>query len=388
MRITVSVSLETATATAATEIVRSAIDDLGGQRADVAFLFVSRHHADDAEEALRIVSETLGARHVVGCTAESVLCGADEHLDRPALSLFAASMPGVEIDSFELPWPQDDSDVAKEALRGRVPADAETLVLFGDPYTFPAEAFVREMGASRPDVCIVGGMASSARSIGENRLFVGARALSSGAVALTFSGGVEVRSVVSQGCRSFGKPLVITRCEDNVIHELGGRPALERFTEQVSELTDGEREVLANGLHIGRAVDSGRASDGDGEFLIRGVLGFVKENGSMVIGDDAVRGQTIQFHLRDPGSASDELRRLLARAHERLDGDAAGALVFTCNGRGTRMFETPSHDARAIRERFGELPVAGFFAAGEIGPVGSESFLHGFTAVTVLFRGR
>ena len=64
----------------------------------------------------------------------------------------------------------------------------------------------------------------------------------------------------------------------------------------------------------------------------------------------------------------------------------AGALVFSCNGRGTRLFPEPHHDARAIRAEAGDIPLAGFFAQGELGPVAGQNFIHGFTASVALFE--
>ena len=106
----------------------------------------------------------------------------------------------------------------------------------------------------------------------------------------------------------------------------------------------------------------------------------------MMVGDVPRAGQTIQFHLRDPSSASQEMEMLLEESVGRLNSPVAGALLFTCNGRGPRMFDRPHHDASMVSRVFNGSPLAGFFAAGEIGPIGSSSFLHGFTAVTVLFH--
>jgi small ligand-binding sensory domain FIST len=63
----------------------------------------------------------------------------------------------------------------------------------------------------------------------------------------------------------------------------------------------------------------------------------------------------------------------------------AGALVFSCNGRGQSMFGEPDHDATLVQHELRSPPAAGFFAAGEIGPVGGRSFLHGFTATLAVF---
>jgi small ligand-binding sensory domain FIST len=64
----------------------------------------------------------------------------------------------------------------------------------------------------------------------------------------------------------------------------------------------------------------------------------------------------------------------------------AGALLFSCNGRGNRLFGVPDHDASTLRAEAGDIPVAGFFAQGELGPVGGQNFIHGFTASVALFE--
>jgi small ligand-binding sensory domain FIST len=229
-------------------------------------------------------------------------------------------------------------------------------------------------------------MASGSNQPTGNRFYYGEEVFDQGGAAVLFRGGRNISTVVSQGCRPFGKPLVVTACEDNLILELGGQPAWQKFVEQVEVTEDSDRERLTEGLHVGRAVDSRSASEGSGNFLVRGVLGFVKENGAMMVGDVPRAGQTIQFHLRDPSSASQEMETLLEERVGQLNSPVAGALLFTCNGRGRRLFSTPSHDASCLQQLLGPLPVAGFFAQGEIGPIGNTNCLHGFTASIALFE--
>jgi small ligand-binding sensory domain FIST len=227
-------------------------------------------------------------------------------------------------------------------------------------------------------------MASGGDAPGSNTLVVGSTSYDSGAVAVVIGGGVRIRPVVSQGCRPIGRPLVITRAEANVIVELGGRPALERLREIYGDLPEADRQLVRSSLHVGRAASEYRDAFRQGDFLVRNVVGADPESGVIAVGDLMRTGQTIQFHVRDAASADEDLRRLLCDT--RGGAAPAGAIVFTCNGRGTRLFDEPNHDARCVRDCLGPIPVAGFFAQGEIGPIGRRTFLHGFTASIAVFE--
>jgi small ligand-binding sensory domain FIST len=184
---------------------------------------------------------------------------------------------------------------------------------------------------------------------------------------------------VSQGCRPIGQPLVVTRAERNVIYELGGQPALERLMSQISELDSETRTKAARGLHIGLVIDERKPDFGAGDFLIRGVLGADRSAGAVAIGDDVEVGTTVQFQIRDAESADQDLRALMTGV------TAEAALVFTCNGRGTQLFGAPNHDAALLSDYLPTSPIAGMFCAGELGPVGGRTLVHGFTASLALF---
>ena len=96
-------------------------------------------------------------------------------------------------------------------------------------------------------------------------------------------------------------------------------------------------------------------------------------------------GQAVQLQVRDAATAGEDLAAAVGAGVERLGGPAAGALLFTCNGRGSHMFDVPDHDAALFDRVAGGAPAAGFFCAGEIGPVGDRNFVHGFTATMALF---
>ncbi len=170
-----------------------------------------------------------------------------------------------------------------------------------------------------------------------------------------------------------------------MVFELAGEPPMERLREIVGAMPTPDRELVQLGLHLGRVIDEYKSEFGQGDFLIRGVLGADPKTGAIAVGDLLEVGQTVQFHVRDAATADEELRTLLDRTVRELPGHPAGALLFTCNGRGTRLFPTPHHDASLVSSYLGGAPMAGFFCAGELGPVGGKNFLHGFTASLVVF---
>ena len=191
---------------------------------------------------------------------------------------------------------------------------------------------------------------------------------------------------VSQGAAPFGREVTITSAEGNVIHELAGRPALETVERIIAELAPRERAIIAGGLLVGIVIDSGQPEYEQGDFLVRGVLGADPEAGSLVVGATVREGQVVRLHARDARSADADLRRALRLRTEAMNGrPPAGALLFSCNGRGQAMFGMPNHDAALVDSELQGAPAAGFFAAGEIGPVGGRSFLHGFTATLAVF---
>jgi len=246
--------------------------------------------------------------------------------------------------------------------------------------------FLRLLDGHLPGVPLIGGMASSARQPGENLLVRNDQVLSDGFVGLSLSGPVEIETVVSQGCRPIGTTLVITKARDNVIEQLGGRPALSALRETIESLSEADKSLLGNGLLIGRAISEYRESFNRGDFLVRNLMGVDQSSGAIAVTDYVRVGQTVQFHVRDAATASEDLSLLLGPQQSESARPAAGALLFSCNGRGSRMFDTPCHDISAARAAMPQTPVAGFFAAGELGPVGGKNFIHGHTASLALIR--
>jgi small ligand-binding sensory domain FIST len=257
--------------------------------------------------------------------------------------------------------------------------------MFVDPYTFPAEALLTEIATRAPGLPVVGGLAAAEPPA--PALFHGDAVAHVGAVGVALED-VEVHCCVSQGASPLGPEMVVTAAQDNVIYELASRPALDRLIDAIAkELSPAEQALASQGLLVGIVIDENRPEYDRGDFLVRGLLAVDEQERSITVGERVRVGQTVRLHARDALSADEDLRVVLGQTARELHGRAAGALLFTCNGRGSQMFGAPGHDAGALEHEIGPAPAAGFFCAGEIGPVGHRSFVHGFSTSVALFAG-
>ncbi len=377
------------TSRALDEVCTRALELLQG-KPDLAMVFFSPHHAAAADTIAASVQPRLTARCLLGCNGEAIVGNDQEIEEGPAMTLWLASWSqSVNLASFHLMLEQTPDGFSllgwPDALTEADPSQS-ALLLLGDPFTFPVDAFLQQVNENHPHLRVLGGMASGGRGAGESSLLLGAQAFTDGAVGVLLQGPIKLRSIVSQGCRPIGHHMVITRARDNIIEELGGQPPLARLEQLWRELSPRDQQLFQQGLHIGRVINEYQGEFQRGDFLVRNVMGVDRQTGALAVTDRVRVGQTMQFHVRDAETADEDLHALLhmdVSAHQQRPG---GVLLFTCNGRGTRLFPKPHHDARAVRAEVGPVPVAGFFAQGEIGPVGGQNFIHGFTASVVLFE--
>jgi small ligand-binding sensory domain FIST len=372
---------------AAVQIGESIGRQLGERTVDLALVFASSHFAGSADDLLAGVREALSPGALVGCTGEGVI-GPDHEVEgRAAVAVVVAHMPDVAIRSFMITPEQigrisEDSKELPYVLRAR--QDTKVFVLMGDPFSAYADGLLQAFNAKYPDVKVVGGMASGARSPGETVLFQDDETHNNGVVGVALAGPIEVDTIVSQGCRPIGPLLTVTNSDANVIKQLDDKPAMAQIQEVIEELPEKDKTLLSNGLFVGRAIDSSKDMLGRGDFLVRGVVGIDRKTGAIALGDFVEKGETVQFHLRDADTAKEDLELMLTPYS--LFDVPAGAVLFSCNGRGTRLYDHPDGDISVIGSFFEGMPVAGFFCAGEFGPVGGKNFLHGHTASLALIR--
>jgi len=365
---------------AARQAVREAQASLGASSESFAVLFASAHFSASAPALVAAVAEQTGGVPLIGCVAQAVAGGAREVESGPAVSLWLAADLGP-VETFAMEFVRTASGGAFGGYR--FTPGAHLMVC--DPFTFPAGDLLAHLNQHVPGAVVMGGMASGGLRSGQSQLFLDDRVVTRGAVGAHLPR-AGIHPLVAQGCRPVGDPYTVTRADGNVIIELGGRPPLARLRELAAALPAREQELLARGAHLGIVIDEYRAEPAQGDFLVRGIAGADPESGAIAVGSELEVGQTVQFHVRDARSADEDLRRILVREAAALDGrPLAGALLFTCTGRGTHMFAEPDHDTGLLAQALGQIPVAGFFCDGELGPVGGQNFLHTFTASIALF---
>jgi small ligand-binding sensory domain FIST len=362
---------------AAEVALAQALAPLDGNAPDLVCVFVAAGVPTclgAVEAAGRRVMDTCGAATTIGATAAGVFGAGRGVAHGPAVSVWAAALPGARIRPFRLEGRRRFAGDAADRLPD-LDGDERAGALIVDPHTFPAAAFLPHTGP----LPLVGGLASARGGPGSNRLFLDGEVHAHGAVGLLFGGDVRASAVVSQGCRPTGPPMTVTRAEGNVLLELAGAPALSRLAEVVDALPVGRRGAAARALQLGVVVDEYADEHVRGDFLVRGILGADEATGAVAVGDVVEVGRTVRFQVRDAGAAAEDLAALLPPGGGEGTAGTRGALLFSCATRRT-LLGRPDHDVHAVRDRFGGAAVAGLLAAGEIGPVGGRNHLHGRSA--------
>ena len=388
MRWTSAFSDQSETIEAAREAAAAIATGLEGARADLVVCFFGHSHLDGLADMAQTLRDALAPGCLVGASAHGVISSEHEVESGPALTVTAASLPGVQVRPFVMvnaAWVAAREDPQEFARCTPGLDGAEVVMLLADPFSFDIESCLQSFNRHAPGTRVVGGMASAGVRPGANALLLNDWIAHEGGVGLALSGALRVDVVVSQGCRPVGPVLEVTRAEGNLVFELDGQPAVERAEAVLRALPQAQQELLKNGLYVGRPAKSG--ASGQGDYLIRNLLGADRGRGALAIADVMSEHEGIRLHVRDAETAAEDLELLLAP--QEFDSRAAGALLFACNGRGRGLFGAPDRDVATLQSALGgAIAVGGMFCAGEIGPVGERNLLHGHTASIAIVRAK
>jgi small ligand-binding sensory domain FIST len=373
---------------AAAEASEALWSALGGAP-DLAFLFCSDAYAADYARLAERVVDRLGGGLLIGCSGRSVIGAGREIEGHPAVSIVGAHLPKVSLAPVRIAG--DGFPRGAEAWREafELPPDpAPSFVLLADPWSCDAESLIRQLEADFPASAKVGGLASGAEQPGENALFLGHRLHRDGLVGVALAGDVRVDSVVAQGCRPIGHPMFVTRCRGQLLVELDGRPPIQCLQELFEQGSPRDRALMQSSLFLGIEMRPELSEYRRGDFLIRNLAGADPGTGVLAVAAALREGLVVQFHLRDAQTSAEDLEERLAGYRPGPGGAPAGALLFSCLGRGAPLYGRPNHDSDVFRRHLGPIPLGGFFCNGEIGPVAQRTFLHGYTSAFGIFRPR
>ncbi|MGQ4810434.1 hypothetical protein NKDENANG_03900 [Candidatus Entotheonellaceae bacterium PAL068K] len=391
MQFASALSYKTNTEEAVAEVLEAVIQHLLEPHAHLGFVFASPHHLKALPNVLPRLQERLSSQTLLGCTGGGVIGDCREVESRPGLALLVAHLPGVCITPFHIEQSELEEQWPDTYWQQRLASVQDTepvCILLPDPFTIDPRKLLDIFNTTDPQRPVLGGLASGGQSAQSCALFLNGDVVH-GAVGVVLEGDFRLRTVVSQGCKPIGQPQVITRGENQFIHELGGRPALEVIKETLAVLPHEDQTLAQTALLMGRVIDEYKENFGRGDFLIRTLIGADPKSGTVAVGDLFHAGQTVQLHVRDAKTARQDLRHLMSTLEPALaEQPARGALLFSCNGRGAHLYGEPDHDSRVIAETAGTAPIAGFFCNGEIGPIGHTNFLHGFTASIGIFQDK
>jgi small ligand-binding sensory domain FIST len=369
------------------EGVSCLLTDLGGARADLVVVFVSPHHAPAYARVPALVRARLPGALVLGCSADGVIGAGREREHSRAISLTAAALPGVTLTPVRVAAERmaaaDGVDGHWRRATGVDPAERNAFVLLADPLTCDAQDMLAGLDETYANAPTVGGLASGA---GRNALFLAGETHGDGVVGVALQGNVEVEAVLARGCRTLGRPMFVTRHDDNVILELDGRPPLQVLETLHDAMTEEDRALLRTGLRMGLEAHPQGVEFREGDLLARSILGMDPESGALAVGAPVQQWQVAQFQLSDAKEAARELAACLERYRAAAGAPPGGALLFSCLGRGQHFFGKPDHDTELFTRHVGHVPLGGFFCRGEIGPVNGGTFLHGQTSAFAMFR--
>lgn len=372
------------------EVVSGIEATLGDARPDLLLLFASTDLAAVGDEIPARLHARFPGAVIVGSSGAGVIGAGHEEEDLPALALVAAHLPGVQLSTFQigtlgLPAPSATPQEWHTTLG--IPSDGSpTFLIFADPYTCDGNALLAGMDRAYPGSVKVGGFASGGRGAGRTRLYLNGNIWRNGAVGVALKGKLRVDTIVAQGCRPIGPPMLVTRCDGTVLLELNQRKPLEVLQEIHNALNEEEQAQFRTALLLGIEMAQESVEFHAGETLVRNVVGVDPRTGTIAVGTELKQFQVVQFMIRDADAAKAQLTRLLVKHQQAALPPPDGVLLFSCVGRGRGLFGREDHDSSLLRQHVGTVPLGGFFCDAEIGPVGGTTYMHKYTSAFVLFR--
>ncbi len=344
----------------------------------LGWCYLTDHFADVAEEIVAELMRRLPGVSWVGTVGIGIAASGVEYIDQPAVALMLAPLPRKAFRLFS----------GRQPLRtGADSFPAHTALVHADGSTPDLQELLPELAERTATGYLFGGL-SSART---RTLQIADSVLTGGLSGVAFSEEVGIVSRVTQGCQPVGPLRNVSSAENNIVITLDDQPALACVLEDLGLDQDLPIDEVAGALSstlVGLRRTNEDAIGALGRFgpdtLVRHIVGLDPNARVLAIGDEVEAGTQLAFCRRDPEAALADLSRIANEIRDELAANglrAAGAVYVSCSGRGGPHFGTPGAELLAIREVLGKLPLAGFFAGGEI----ARDRLYGYTGVLTVF---
>lgn len=373
------------TTEAAERATRMAMGNAGIAKADLAIVFATINYQVEYQELYRAVQANSSCDELIGCSGMSVLTSAGEFEGEPAIAVMVIRAEELSAIAFAAQGTESEmSAQIQEQIRPEMHDDA-LLVIFPDIRAINPAELVSQIGDDGAALPIVGAAVSGDATGAQMYHWKGEQATERGVTGVLLTGNLTTEIGVAQGCQPIGKPKEVTKVEGRVIFELDSEPALENFKGTLQLLTQDDIRRSGGTVFVGIAMDAENRAPTRGDFLIRNLVGINEEHAAIAVSEEVTEGQLVQFHLRNPAAAAEEIRAIIARLAEKTQSQPpAFGLYFNCLGRGKGLYGTANHDIGVIQDKFPGLPIIGFFGNSEFAPIGGRNFAHAYTGVFVL----
>ncbi|MCM8539797.1 MAG: FIST C-terminal domain-containing protein [Lentisphaeraceae bacterium] len=374
------------------EIVQQLKEELSGAP-DLLIAFVSQRFSYEVSDFPAFIKKVFPDCLIAGCNSEILMYDDTETDSSPCISVLAAK--GIAdncadiayVDLVDCPG-EDDSPATWRKYIGLDKKMNQNFIVFADPFTQHIDELLKGIDYAY-DCSVTGGFASGAQFLGETVLFYDDDVKNSGVVILELGANLEIVPIVAQGCRPVGEDLEVTKCDNVVLEEVDNVSPLDYIRGLSGQLSDYDRTLLQQSLFVGVEMDVIKADLIYGDYLIRNIRGIDSDNGSLVVGEYLQKGQSVRFHIRDPQSSKKELEEITEKLAIKLASRKChGMLVFSCLGRVKEFYKEDSVDVKLIHRINKKAPLAGFFCSGEIGQVSGSTYIHGYTATSILIYER
>jgi small ligand-binding sensory domain FIST len=392
IRAGVGQSQQQSTGQAVEAAARQALAHAGISRADLAMIFFTADHAGHQRELVTAVIRTVGTDCVVGSSAAGVLTGEGEIEGSGGIAVLVIA--GEEIIGrpfiFE---PLRGNETNLGASFGEFLAKTQEqnslMVLLPDTYNGNPQPLLRSMASKAGFHPVIGAGSTENGAAGATFQLCGDKLASNSIAGAYLTGAFDAHIDITQGCQPISEPMIITKAEGNLIHEINDRPAIEVFAKLLKgPLAEDLRRALMV-LFVGLPADRQENSVAAGKYLVRNIIGLDPEKGIVGVAEEVSAGEAMIFAMRDGQRARDDLAQMLHRQVEMLgEKKPAFGLYFNCCARGSSLYGLPGIDSAYIAQALGDFPLIGMFGGYELAPLGQTNHLFAYTGVLALITER